>query len=64
MGSRSVVGRSWVGLEQSWNLFGNCLELSYSDNQGFIFGNGNKCGTCLGSVGKLLGTCWGNFMGG
>lgn len=37
-------------LELVWELFGNCLELSKTDNQSVKGKNGNKCGTCLGSV--------------
>jgi hypothetical protein len=53
----------WV-LIQSWNLFGKCLELSYSDNQLIKSKNGNKCGTCLGSVGEGLGNFEGKIEGG
>jgi hypothetical protein len=40
------------------------LELSKTDNQLIKSKNGNKCGTCLGSVGEGLGTFRRNFMGG
>jgi hypothetical protein len=38
------------------------LELSKTDNQYFKSKNGNKCGTCLGNVGEVLGEEVGNDL--
>ena len=42
----------WV-LGTFWDMFGNCLELSTTDNQYINQKNGTKSGTCLGSVGDF-----------
>ena len=56
MDSSLVLGYNgkfkWV-LGTFWDMFGNCLELSTTDNKYINQKNGTKSGTCLGSVGDF-----------
>ena len=51
--SGTSLGNSGTSLGIVWDMFGNCLELSTTDNQYINQKNGTKSGTCLGSVYKL-----------